>query len=102
MSGSELTVKGGTGDDTIYGASTESHLYQYAKGDGKDTIYGFNSNDSITISGGSASTTNSGQNVIVKVDGSNVITLIGAKGKTINIYSDTPRHFDRDNATRSY
>ena len=90
LSGGELTVQGGTGDDTIYGASTESHFYQYTKGDGKDTIYGFNSSDSITISGGSASTTNSGQNVIVQVDGSNVMTLINANGKTINIYSDTP------------
>ena len=82
-----VTINGGTGNDTIYGNNNSyGILYQYAYGDGYDSIIGYTSNDSISITGGSWSTVTSGNNVIVKVAGSNAITLSGAKGKKINIY----------------
>ena len=86
LSGDALTVAGGTGDDTIYGNTATSHLYEYGKGDGNDVIYNYGSNDSITISGSTWTTSTSGDNVIVTVANSGNITLMGAKGKTLNIY----------------
>ncbi len=82
-----VTIRGGTGNDTIY-ANNNSYgiLYQYAAGDGYDSIIGYGSYDSISITGGSWSTTRSGSDVIVNVADSNVITLVGAYDKTINIY----------------
>ena len=85
-----VTVNAGTGNDTIYSDSLGGGvLYQYKKGDGNDIIYSYNAKDSITISGGSSwSTVNSGNNVLVKVANSGTLTLMGAKGKTINIYPE--------------
>ncbi|MBR4382613.1 MAG: hypothetical protein IKP64_03550, partial [Selenomonadaceae bacterium] len=86
------TIVGGKGDDTIYGNpnATVGNVYQYAKGDGNDIIYSYNAKDSITITGGSSwSTAVSGSNdVVVKVADSGNITLVGAKGKTLNIYPE--------------
>ena len=85
----EATVNAGRGDDKIYSDSVDSSgiLFQYENGDGNDVITGWKNSDSITISGGSHSTQLSGNNVIVKVGEGN-ITLKGAKGKTVNIYSE--------------
>ena len=82
-----MTVNGGTGNDTIYGNTATSHLYEYKKGDGNDFIYNWSSNDSLTLTGGASwSSATSGTNVIVTVKDSGKITLSGAKGKTVNIY----------------
>ena len=89
LSGDALTVAGGADDDTIYGNTATSHLYEYGKGDGNDIIYNYGSNDSITISGSTWTTSTSGDNVIVTIADSGNITLMGAKGKTINIYPNT-------------
>lgn len=49
-----VTVKGNTGDDTVYGDSgTYGVVYQYAAGDGYDVIYNYKAADTISI-GGSA------------------------------------------------
>ena len=81
------TVTGGAGNDTIYGDSLSSYgtTYQYASGDGNDVIYGYQSKDTVTITGGSYTTSTVKNNVLIKV-GSGTVTLVGAKGKSINIY----------------
>lgn len=92
LSGNKLTVKGGTGNDTIYGDTATSHLYQYGAGDGSDIIYNWSSSDSLTITGGrSWSSVTNNNNVLINVANSGTISLMGAKGKTINVYpTSTP------------
>ena len=83
--GDNLTISGGTGKDRISLSSYySSAIIKYSSGDGYDTIINFNSNDTLQIAGGSYTTSESGNNVIVKV-GSGSITLADAKGKTLNI-----------------
>ena len=84
---SGVTISGGKGNDTIYSDSLGGGVvYQYAKGNGNDIIYGYNARDSITISDSTWSTTASGKNILVNVANSGKITLVGAKGKALNIY----------------
>ena len=81
---SDITVKGDTGNDTIYGSGLAGHLYQYASGDGNDSIYYFGASDTLSISGGQYTRSTVGNDVIIKV-GEGSITLKEAKGTTINI-----------------
>ena len=90
LSGSNLTVTGGKGNDIIYGDSTQSHVYQYVKGDGNDTIYGFGANDVLQITGAKfkKSTIKGTNDVKVSVTGGANIILAGAASlglKNINI-----------------
>ena len=82
------TVYAGTGNDTIYSNATSGVMYQYAKGDGNDSIIGWNANDTMSITGGSHSTSTVGNDVIVSITGGAKVTLSGAKGKTINVVSE--------------
>ncbi|MBQ9488091.1 MAG: hypothetical protein IJU91_09910, partial [Selenomonadaceae bacterium] len=89
--GSNVTIIGGTGNDTIYNNwnfDTNSIvddsfnwgrnvLFKYNSGDGNDIIYGFKADSTLSIDGGSYSTTTSGSNIIVTV-GKGKISLIGA------------------------
>ncbi|MBR4152243.1 MAG: hypothetical protein IKT98_04735 [Selenomonadaceae bacterium] len=85
LSGSYLTVAGGYGNDTIYGDIAKSHLYRYGTNDGNDIIYNWSSNDTLTVTGGQTSKRASGNNIIVNISNGGKITLVGAKGKTVNI-----------------
>ena len=81
-----VTIVGGRGNDLII-TNSNRVIYQYASGDGNDTIdgdYSYNTS-TISIDGGAAyQTLVSGSNVIVSV-GSGSITLLNAKGKTLSI-----------------
>ncbi len=100
------TVKGGKGNDIIYGIGDERSVgetqgyqgfsksgtyYEYSYGDGNDTIYNFHSKDTISIGGSSSYTTlTSSDNVIVSIIGSGSITLYNdtcnsTKNKKVNI-----------------
>ena len=81
-----ITIKGDTGNDYINNLSTNhAVIYQYEEGDGNDSITNYSSNDTISIGGSvNYSTLTSGNNLIVNV-GSGSITLVNAKGKTLNI-----------------
>ena len=69
------TVKARTGNDSI---SQEYHdkrgyLYQYASGDGNDTIYGLNMFDTIHVTSGSYSVETIGNNFVVKVGTGSIV-----------------------------
>ena len=59
-------MNGGTGDDAVYAEDSDGILYQYKTGDGKDTIYGFTSFDTLKITG-SYTTVKSGDDLIYNV-----------------------------------
>ena len=91
--GSNVTLNGGAGSDSIFSNCSKSDgiihydvgkygygsnvLFQYTKGDGNDVIYGFGKTDTLSIGGGSYSTTKSGNDLIITV-GTEKISLIGA------------------------
>lgn len=81
--GFDNTITGGAGNDHI-SLEVVGNLIKYASGDGKDTIFGFNESDTLTVSGGKYSTQASGSDVLVKV-GKGSILLKDAKGKALNI-----------------
>ena len=84
-----VTIRGGTGDDTVYiEENSYNNLIDYASGDGNDTIIGFNSDDTLHITKGSYTTTTSGDDVIVSV-GSGSITFKDALVDTINLKTAT-------------
>lgn len=104
--GDYSTVSGGTGNDYMklsYYVQTYNDEYyesdgeggyeykeaknvliQYASGDGDDTIFGFNSTDTLHITNGSYQTSVSGSDVIVSVDTGKII-LKNAVGENISI-----------------
>ena len=95
-----VTIEGGAGNDVIenrsytrmldyngnfkYWLGYDNVVFNYAAGDGKDTILGFNSTSTLNISGGSYSTQASGDDVLVKV-GNGSVLLKNANGTTLNI-----------------
>ena len=100
--GSSVTIKAGKGNDTIYNnwdfernrsyANSYGYgknvLFKYNSGDGDDIIYGFRADSTLSISGGSYSTTKSGKNIIVTV-GKGKISLMGAASlSAVNITGD--------------
>ena len=91
--GSKVTIICGKGDDTVLNGCWHQYdgtltfyddslyasnvLFKYSKGDGNDVIYGFKSDSTLSIGGGSYSTTKNGNNIIVTV-GTGKITLVSA------------------------
>lgn len=80
------TLVGGNGDDSLYGGKGNDNLtggagddtFIYAKGDGKDVITDYAQGDKIQIIGGTTSNvsaTAKNGNVIVKFNGTDVITV---------------------------
>ena len=84
-SGKYAVLNVDSGNDTIsLGSSHLNNLIQYTKGDGNDTIYGYNNTDTIQIIGSSYTTQNSGSDVLISVgDGS--MLLKDVNGTTLNI-----------------
>ncbi|MBE8951656.1 MAG: hypothetical protein SR1Q7_00745 [Quinella sp. 1Q7] len=87
-----VTIRGGTGNDVIYGNSLAGGLYQFRWGDGFDSIYGWHNSDTLSLVGGnyySRSTVDG--NVIVRLHGieDGTVSLVGASGKTVNISGGT-------------
>ena len=81
VSGGDNTIIGGKDNDTIYNSGS-GNLYQYAEGDGKDIIEGFDENDTLQITSGSYSYSWSGDDLIVAV-GTGNITLKDVADKNI-------------------
>ena len=79
------TISGGADSDLIsLRPAAHQCVVEYNNGDGNDIVYGFDSNDTLKISGGKYSMTTSGEDLVVKVgDGS--ITFKYCKNLSINI-----------------
>ena len=104
-SAENITISPGAGNDTIESYCENGFLYKYAKGDGNDSIKGFSSKDTLSISGTTYSTTKSGSNIVVTA-GSGKITLEGAaKLSKLNIVkgsnSTTSATLNVTNSTKS-
>ena len=83
-----VTVKGGTGDDIIYGDTSEyvnGIVYQFTAGDGYDSIYNYNSADTISLGGDHYMRSTVGSNVVISMIGGGAMTLYGASDKTIRL-----------------
>ena len=72
--GQHSTINGGKGNDEIERYGAYNGVIKYSSGDGNDTIYGFNSSDTLHIAKGSYTTMISNSDFIVKV-GKQKITL---------------------------
>ena len=87
-SGERVTINAGTGNNII---TLESYavnsIIEYSNDDGNNTIYGFNSDDTLKITGGTYSTTKSGNDLILTV-GSGNITLKDSADKQLHINND--------------
>ena len=81
-----VTIYGGAGNDYIENKGSNI-LYQYADGDGKDTIYGYNEEDTLHIMSGTYSYEWKNNNLIVSVKGSSTgsITFEDVAGQEILI-----------------
>jgi len=81
--GNEVIIDAGKENDIVslssYSYYSKNTLIQYTSGDGNDTIFNFNSDDTLKIGGGTGSyfSKTSGNDVIVTV-GEGKITLVGA------------------------
>ena len=79
-----ITIRGGTGNDVMR-SSSRGVWYQYANGDGNDSVTNYNSNDTIQITSGTVNSTQlSGSDVIVSI-GSGSIRLVNATSKILNL-----------------
>jgi Ca2+-binding RTX toxin-like protein len=84
--GDHIMISGGAGNDSI--TNTGKHItYRFGKGDGKDTVVGFNANDTVQIWEGKYSAKKSGNDVVVTI-GKDTLTLKDAVGKQINFVDD--------------
>lgn len=77
--GKDVTISGGNGNDTIDLRNsrsdvigTENNVIQYTEGDGIDVIYGFNSTDTLYVTGKSTSTMTSGNDFFVLFDSGSI------------------------------
>ena len=102
-SGDNVTIDAGLGDDVIsisgytyenfnsnglptsYNEGSSAYvLIQYAKGDGNDTVYGFNESKALQIIGATYSTVQSGNDLIVNVEEGSIL-LKDAANISVNI-----------------
>ncbi|MBR3457345.1 MAG: hypothetical protein IKH16_04225, partial [Selenomonadaceae bacterium] len=79
-------VYGYKGNDTLYGGS-DSDIFYYGTGDGKDTIRNFQSGDDLVrfYKGSVTSFKSSGKNVVLGTSGQGSITLAAMAGKRIDV-----------------
>ena len=80
ISGSNVTLNAGKGNDSIYINDTSSStniLYQYKTGDGNDTLFGLDANDTLQIAASSYSTRKSGaSNLIIDIGNGNDLIFV--------------------------
>ncbi len=86
LASDDVSVKAGKGNDTIRSYSTLGNIFQYANGDGNDTINGISANDTIKITGAQYEkvTTASSNDATLKI-GSGSIVVKGGKNVAFKI-----------------
>ena len=82
-----VTVRGGTGDDSINNSSSPNALFEYAIGDGNDTIAGFDATATLKIGNGNDTYTKAvkGANLILTVGDGSIILKNAATLSSVNI-----------------
>ena len=90
--GNNAIIAGGKGNDSIIlSRGTKENIIKYAAGDGKDTVYGYNPTDMVSLTSGSIKNTSiAGNNLILKIS-SGYIRFVATKAVNVNgtIYGDT-------------
>ena len=85
---SSSTLRAGAGDDTVdFTNSTGNNLLVYRAGYGSDSIYNFNSSDTISIAGGAYNSVVSGNSLILTVGEDSITVYDAAWLSTINTAS---------------
>ena len=79
-----VTINGGAGNDSIYNDAYDVLIVHNA-GDGNDVINGFKTDSTLSIAGGAATTTKTGNDVIVRVGDGNITLKDAANLETVNI-----------------
>ncbi len=95
--GNNATISIGAGDDSIDNNYGDNVLIQYAKGDGNDIIEGFRENSTLSVSGGHATTTKSGNDIIVTVGDGKITLQNAATLSAVNIV-ETPLNINNDDS----
>ncbi len=84
--GKWATIDAGKGNDLISLHSyTDNNVIIYNNGDGFDTVFGFDDNDTLKISGGTYFSQVSGSDIIVTVDDGGITLLGAASLESVNI-----------------
>ena len=81
--GDHVSISGDAGNDYIENDGGKHIMYNFGRSSGKDTIVGFNANDTIKITSGGYSAVTSGDDVIVSI-GKNSMLLKNAASLEIN------------------
>ena len=86
-----VTIEGGKGDDRITIGSYYSNpknLVKYTVGDGNDTVWGFQANSTLSISGSDYTTTKSYNDILVTVGDGSVLLKNVASLSAVNIVGE--------------
>ena len=96
-SGRNVTITAGAGNDSIQLTAGSYQLVAYNTGDGRDTVWGFNTSDTLEIGGGSGtySTSTEGNDLLVNV-GNGSVRLIDCADTSVRIRGNnmTPSNND--------
>ena len=97
VAGSNTTVTGGKGNDSLISNKTGGNVFVYANGDGNDVITNFAATDKISITSGKASVAIKDDDVVFTVGKGKITVKDAAKnivsnGKKINYIDSTGKH----------
>ncbi|MBD3879244.1 MAG: hypothetical protein SR1Q5_06120, partial [Quinella sp. 1Q5] len=87
---SYVTISGDAGNDSITNSEGYYAVFNYAEGDGNDTIQGFNETSTLSISGSSYSTTKSDNGIIVTVGEGSVLLKNVTNLSSSNVIFENP------------
>ncbi|MBR4152674.1 MAG: calcium-binding protein [Selenomonadaceae bacterium] len=98
IAGNNTTINAGKGNDLVsLSSAAKNNVIVYKNGDGSDTINGFDENDTLKITSGTAKVTTSGSDVIFTV-GSGKITITGGKNKEFKYIDAGGEHIYKKNS----